>query len=81
MLSRGAVRAVPWTRFQKGWQHLSARRALIYSRIRENQFNPADTDISRARHQQEVLEAALSRAIGEAVFGTSGTETEALRGR
>ena len=40
-------------RFHKGTQHMDGHRALIYSRIRENRLNPADTDISRGQRQQE----------------------------
>ena len=36
-------------RFEKGRQHMDGRRALIYSRIRENRLNPRETDFTRAR--------------------------------
>jgi LCP family protein required for cell wall assembly len=51
-------------RFGKGWQHMDGRRALIYSRIRENELNPADSDITRAERQQEVLRATLRKLLG-----------------
>jgi LCP family protein required for cell wall assembly len=54
-------------RFAKGRQHMNGRRALIYSRIRENQLDPRDTDISRGGRQQAVLRAALHKLLG---FGT-----------
>ena len=54
-------------RFAKGKQHMDGRRALIYSRIRENQLNPADNDITRAEHQQQVIQAVASKL---ASFGT-----------
>src|SRR5436190_3825993 len=54
-------------RFAKGRQHMDGRRALIYSRIRENQLDPRDTDISRGGRQQAVLRAALHKLLG---FGT-----------
>ena len=46
-----------WTgwRFEKGAQHMNGRRALIYSRVRENRLNPADTDITRGERQQQVV--------------------------
>jgi LCP family protein required for cell wall assembly len=48
-------------RFQKGKQHMSGERALIYARIRENMLDPSETDITRGARQQAVLEAAASR--------------------
>ena len=46
-------------RFRPGEQELSGRRALIYSRIRENRLDPAETDLTRGERQQQVV-----RAIG-----------------
>ncbi|HTZ06299.1 MAG TPA: LCP family protein [Gaiellaceae bacterium] len=60
--------AWPGWRFHKGVQHLSGHQALIYSRIRENQLNPADTDISRAEHQQQVMQATLSKLASAGTF-------------
>ena len=54
-------------RFGKGRQHMNGRRALVYSRIRENQLDPSDTDISRTTRQQAVAEAVGSKV---ASFGT-----------
>jgi hypothetical protein len=36
-------------------------RALIYSRIRENLLNPAETDITRGARQQQVMQALTSK--------------------
>jgi LCP family protein required for cell wall assembly len=47
-------------RFAKGEQTMDGRRALIYSRIRENRLNPAENDLTRGEHQQAVV-----RAIGD----------------
>jgi LCP family protein required for cell wall assembly len=55
-------------RFAKGWQHMNGRRALIYSRIRENQLDPRDTDITRGGRQQAVLRAALHKLLGLGTF-------------
>jgi LCP family protein required for cell wall assembly len=44
-------------RFDKGKHELDGRRALIYSRIRENRLDPAENDLSRAERQQDVLQA------------------------
>ena len=46
-------------RFAKGKQKMDGRRALIYSRIRENRLNPAESDITRGRRQQDVIQALL----------------------
>jgi LCP family protein required for cell wall assembly len=48
-------------RFRKGKQHMDGRRALIYSRVRKNTLNPADTDFSRAEHNQQVLQAVAGK--------------------
>jgi LCP family protein required for cell wall assembly len=52
-----------WTgwRFKKGPQHMSGERALIYSRVRENQLDPADSDVTRGAQQQLVMDATLSK--------------------
>jgi LCP family protein required for cell wall assembly len=55
-------------RFGKGPQHMDGRRALIYSRIRENQLNPADTDITRGERQQAVLRATLRKLLGVGTY-------------
>jgi LCP family protein required for cell wall assembly len=54
-------------RFAKGNQHMDGRRALIYSRVRKNALNPADTDFARAERNQQVLQAVSSKLTG---FGT-----------
>jgi LCP family protein required for cell wall assembly len=48
-------------RFEKGTQHMSGERALIYARIRENMLDPSETDITRGARQQSVIEAVASR--------------------
>lgn len=54
-------------RFGKGKQHMDGRRALVYSRIRTNQLDPSDSDISRTSRQQAVAEAVGAEI---ASFGT-----------
>jgi LCP family protein required for cell wall assembly len=49
-------------RFEKGTQHMDGRRALVYSRIRTNQLDPSDTDVSRGGRQQ-----AVADAVGEKI--------------
>ena len=55
-------------RFNTGMQHMSGKRALVYSRIRENQLNPSESDITRGERQQAVLRAVMHKLLG---FGTA----------
>ncbi|MGD0272738.1 MAG: LCP family protein [Gaiellaceae bacterium] len=61
-----ASRCASWQgyRFGKGMQHMSGRRALIYSRIRENRLDPGETDITRGGRQQQIVQAVLSKITG-----------------
>jgi LCP family protein required for cell wall assembly len=65
-----ASRCQSWKgwRFQKGVQHMSGHRALIYSRIRVNQLNPSESDITRGQRQQQVLQAAMTRLASVGTF-------------
>ena len=54
--------------FGKGVQHMSGQRALIYSRIRENRLDPSETDLDRARRQQQVFQATANKVTS---FGTA----------
>jgi LCP family protein required for cell wall assembly len=65
-----ASRCASWEgwRFHKGVQHMDGHRALIYSRIRENRLNPADSDISRGVRQQQVMQATLSKLASVGTF-------------
>jgi len=56
-------------RFAKGRQHMNGQRALVYSRIRENRLDPSETDLDRARRQQQVVQATAARvtSIGGAL--------------
>ena len=47
--------------FHRGPQHMDGERALIYSRIRENQLNPAENDLTRGARQQAVAQAATAK--------------------
>ena len=55
-------------RFHKGVQHMNGHQALIYSRIRENRLNPADSDVTRALHQQQVMQQTLSKLASAGTF-------------
>ena len=40
---------------------MDGRRALVYSRIRENKLDPAENDLTRTTRQQAVTQAVLSK--------------------
>ena len=63
------ARCAEWEgwRFEKGLQHMDGQRALVYSRIRTNQLDPSDTDITRGNRQQIVADAVGAEI---ASFGT-----------
>jgi polyisoprenyl-teichoic acid--peptidoglycan teichoic acid transferase len=48
-------------RFPKGEVEMGGRRALIYSRIRENRLDIGETDIARTDRQQQVIQAITSK--------------------
>ena len=66
---KSADRCARWGgwRFGRGLQHMNGRRALIYSRIRKNVLNPAETDLNRVGRQQQVLQGTLDGMVS---FGT-----------
>ena len=55
-------------RFAKGKQHMNGKRARVYSRIRENKLNPAETDITRTERQQAVIQALLAKLTSPGVM-------------
>jgi LCP family protein required for cell wall assembly len=65
------ARCAQWQgwRFERGVHHMDGRRALVYSRIRHNLLNPAETDFDRARRQQQVVAATLDKvtSVGTAL--------------
>jgi LCP family protein required for cell wall assembly len=63
-------RCQTWTgyRFAKGVQHMNGTRALVYSRIRENELDPAETDITRGARQQAVIDAVTSKLASAGTF-------------
>jgi LCP family protein required for cell wall assembly len=54
--------------FRRGEQHLNGERALGYARIRKNSCAPNETDIDRARRQQEVLTAIKGSVTSPGTF-------------
>ena len=65
-----AAKCASWRgwRFSKGWHHLDGEKALIYSRIRENQLDPRSTDATRVLRQQQVQQAIASKLTGPWTF-------------
>ena len=57
----------PGWRFRKGEQEMDGRQALIYARIRVNQLDPSENDITRGERQQAVLQAIADEITS---FGT-----------
>jgi LCP family protein required for cell wall assembly len=58
----------PGWRFDKGVQHLNGHQALIYSRIRENRLDRSYSDLTRAQHQQDVLQATMRKLASFSTF-------------
>jgi LCP family protein required for cell wall assembly len=65
-----AKRCATWKgwRFDKGPTHMNGHQALIFSRIRENQLDPAWTDFARQHNQQLVEQATLSKLSSPSLF-------------
>ena len=53
----------PGWRFAKGEQEMDGRRALIYSRVRVNQLDPSESDITRGERQQAVTQAIAHKVL------------------
>ena len=58
----------PGWRFEKGKQTMSGKRALIYSRVRENRLDPGENDLTRGERQQAVLEAMTDKLVSAGTF-------------
>ena len=55
-------------RFRKGEIELDGRRALIYSRIRRNQLDPNESDITRGERQQRVVQGLTDEIMSPRGF-------------
>ncbi|MBI4172856.1 MAG: LCP family protein [Actinobacteria bacterium] len=55
-------------RFEQGRQHMDGRRALVYSRIRENRLDAADNDLTRGERQQAVIDALTGKLTSFSTF-------------
>jgi LCP family protein required for cell wall assembly len=58
----------PGWRFRKGKQTMDGHAALIYSRIRENQLNPSESDFTRGERQQAVIKAIADKTTSFSTF-------------
>ena len=65
-----AARCQQWQgwRFAKGEQTMDGRRALVYSRVRQNQLDPAENDLTRGRRQQDVVQAIAGKLTSVRTF-------------
>jgi LCP family protein required for cell wall assembly len=54
--------------FKAGEQTMDGRRALVYARIRENQLDPNESDITRGGRQQQVVQAIVDELDGVGGF-------------
>jgi LCP family protein required for cell wall assembly len=54
--------------FNKGEIELNGKRALVYARIRENQLDPGESDITRAERQQRVVQGLTDKIVGVGGF-------------
>ena len=65
-----AKRCATWEgwRFGEGEQEMDGRRALIYSRIRQNRLDAADNDLTRNTRQQQVLDGIANKVSSVGTF-------------
>ena len=55
-------------RFREGRIFLNRRRALVYARIRENQLDPSENDVTRAERQQRVIQGIADKVVSVGGF-------------
>ena len=67
---KGAEACAKWKgwSFRKGEIHLDGRRALVYSRIRQNKLDPSESDVTRAERQQRVVQGVADEVVGLSGF-------------
>jgi LCP family protein required for cell wall assembly len=51
-----------------GSHHLDGIQALTYARTRDNKCNPAESDLTRVQHQQQILNAIKSKLLSPFSF-------------
>jgi LCP family protein required for cell wall assembly len=67
-ISGGTKNGGQTIRFKAGTHHLDGTTALAISRIRHNDCNPAESDLTRVRRQQKILSAIKDRLVGPSTF-------------
>jgi LCP family protein required for cell wall assembly len=67
-------------RYGKGPLHLDGRRALAYSRVRENRLDPNESDLTRGQRQQRVFSAIADKVVGFTSVRKPGTTAKAVMG-
>lgn len=55
-------------RIRKGTTHLNGKQALAVARVRKNDCNPGDSDLTRVRHQQQLIGAMKSQVLSPTGF-------------
>jgi LCP family protein required for cell wall assembly len=55
-------------RLRAGENHINGRQALALARTRKNKCKPAENDLTRARRQQQIMQALKHRLLSPAVF-------------
>jgi polyisoprenyl-teichoic acid--peptidoglycan teichoic acid transferase len=58
----------PGWRFNRGEQEMDGRRALIYARIRINQLDPSENDLTRGERQQAVVQEVADEITSFSTF-------------
>lgn len=58
----------PGWRFAPGKHTMDGRRALVYARIRENELDPTENDLSRGGRQQQVVQALADQTVSLRTF-------------
>ena len=66
--TQAACERWPGWRFRKGEQTMDGHRALIYSRIRENQLDRSESDFTRGERQQAVIQAIADKTTSFEMF-------------
>jgi LCP family protein required for cell wall assembly len=67
-ISGGARNGGQTIRLSPGTHHLDGKTALALSRIRHNACNPAESDLTRVRRQQEILSAVKDKLLSPGTF-------------
>jgi LCP family protein required for cell wall assembly len=67
-ISGGASNGGFTLNLRRGVHHLTGTQALVYARMRENKCNPADNDLTRVAHQQQILNGVKSQLTSPTTF-------------